>query len=276
MVFQFEHVELDHGPAGRYDPGTLSLLDLKASLGRWQDGLAERGWNSLYWDNHDQPRAVSRFGDDSPRWRDLSAKALATVLHMHRGTPYVYQGEELGMTNVPHRAMTDVLDIASLNYAEHAREIGMVDEAILAALGSTSRDNARSPMQWDASEQAGFTTGTPWFPVNPNHTQINAAAQVDDPASVFAHHRRLIELRHTLPVVADGDFAMLLPDDEHVYAFARRLGDDELLVLANFTETEQTVEVDFAGELALSNYGDAGPVGTLRGWEATIHRRTHD
>jgi oligo-1,6-glucosidase len=273
MVFQFEHVNLDQG-ATKWDVRPLRLTDLKRSFGRWQEGLAERGWNSLYWDNHDQPRAVSRFGDDSPEHRVRSAKGLATVLHLHRGTPYVYQGEELGMTNAPFDRIEDFRDIESLNHHAEAVAAGVPEDEVMAGLRAMGRDNARTPMQWDASEQAGFTTGIPWIPVNPNHTEINAAAAVADPDSVFHHYRRLIELRHAEPVVAHGDFTMLLPDDERVYAFTRRLGGTELLVLANFSSEDAPVALPEAdGELVLGNYADAGEPLRLRPWEARILRR---
>ena len=221
MIFTFEHVDLDSGPGGKWDVIPLELPLLKATMNRWQDGLAERGWNSLYWSNHDQPRAVSRFGTDDPRFRVRSAKALGTVLHLHRGTPYVYQGEELGMTNAPFATLDDFRDLESLNHFRTVTARGEDPEKVLAALRYKGRDNARTPMQWDASPNAGFTTGEPWIAVNPNFTEINAAAQVDDPDSVFSHYRRLIALRHEEPCVAHGDFTMLLPDHEQLYAFTR-------------------------------------------------------
>jgi oligo-1,6-glucosidase len=273
MVFQFEHVNLDQG-ATKWDVRPLRLTDLKRSFGRWQEGLAERGWNSLYWNNHDQPRAVSRFGDDRPEHRVRSAKLLATVLHLHRGTPYVYQGEELGMTNAPFDRIEDFRDIESLNHHAEAVAAGVPEDEVLAGLRTMGRDNARTPMQWDATEQAGFTTGVPWIPVNPNHAEINAAAAVADPDSVFHHYRRLIELRHAEPVVAHGDFTMLLPDDERVYAFTRRLGGVELLVLANFSAEPAPVALPEAdGELVLGNYAGAGEPLVLRPWEARVLRR---
>ncbi len=205
MVFQFEHVGLDHG-SHKWDRVPLDLRDLKASMARWQTGLAERGWNSLYWNNHDQPRAVSRFATDEPKYRVAAAKLLGTVLHLHRGTPYVYQGEEIGMTNVPFPDENAFLDIESVNYYEAAMAAGLDSDTVLGALRVGSRDNARSPMQWDGSAHAGFTQGTPWAPVNPNYPEINAAAAVADDDSVFHHYRRVIELRHTEPAVAHGDF----------------------------------------------------------------------
>jgi oligo-1,6-glucosidase len=278
MVFQFEHVALDQG-ATKFDVRPLDLRDLKASFGRWQAGLADRGWNSLYWNNHDQPRVVSRFGNDGAH-RDHAAKMLATVLHLHRGTPYVYQGEELGMTNAPFADIDDFRDIESLNYHTAAVAAGVPPEQVLAALRAMGRDNARTPMQWDSSAHGGFTTGTPWIPVNPNTAEINAAAQSADPDSVFHHYRRLIELRHTEPVVAHGSFDMLLPDDPHVYAFLRRLDHVELLVLGNFSDQTHDVDLPDAGawassEILIANYPDAlQPQHTLRPWEARVHRRT--
>jgi oligo-1,6-glucosidase len=270
MVFQFEHVQLDRG-ATKWDIRPLDLRDLKASLGRWQAGLADVGWNSLYWNNHDQPRAVSRFGDDGAH-RVRSAKALGTVLHLQRGTPYVYQGEELGMTNAPFAAIEDFRDIESLNHYHEAVAAGEDPAAVLATLRTASRDNARTPMQWDASEHAGFTTGTPWLAVNPNHTEINARAARADPDSVFHHYRRLIELRHAEPAVALGDFTMLWAADPQVYAYTRRLDDVELLVVANLSG--EPAAPDLSGwadaDLVLTN---CPPGDRLEPWEARVYRR---
>jgi oligo-1,6-glucosidase len=282
MVFTFEHVDLDSGPGGKWDVAPLSLVALKDTLGRWQTGLADVGWNSLYWGNHDQPRAVSRFGSDAPEHRVASAKALATVLHLHRGTPYVYQGDELGMTNAPFETIDDFRDIESLNRFAAATAHGEDPESVLAALRHKSRDNARTPMQWDAGEHAGFTAGEPWIAVNPNHTEINAAAQVDDPDSVFTHHRRLIALRHEDPVVAHGDFRMLLPADGRLYAFTRTLGGTSLLVVANLSNDPVDAGglPDAAVWLAAEQVLDSG-VADLGGWqlgpwEARVRRRTSD
>jgi oligo-1,6-glucosidase len=268
MVFQFEHVRVDQR-GSKWERKPLDLRELKAIMNRWQTGLADVGWNSLYWNNHDQPRAVSRYGDDSPRFRVLSAKAIATVLHLQRGTPYVYQGEELGMTNAPFASVGDFKDIESLNHYAEAIAAGQDPQDVLEAMRPVSRDNARTPMQWDASPNAGFTTGEPWLAVNPNSVEINAEAAVEDPESVFHHYRRLIELRHALDVVAVGEFVPLAPDDEHVYAFKRRLGGEELLVAANLSGAPVAFET--GGELLLSNYADTDD-GTLRPWEARITR----
>ncbi|MDQ4046961.1 MAG: alpha-glucosidase [Actinomycetota bacterium] len=275
MVFQFEHVALDQEGGNKWRPKKLRLSDLKQSLGRWQEALGERGWNSLYWGNHDQARAVSRFGDDG-EYREQSAKMLAAVLHLHRGTPYVYQGEELGMTNMSFGAISDYRDIEVLNHHREATtHLGHADAEVLAALAPLNRDNARTPVQWDASRHGGFTTGAPWIAVNPNANTINAAVQVDDPGSVFSFYRQVIALRHADPVVAYGDFTMLLPDDEHVYAFRRSLPDAEMLVLGNFSGSNQPVDLDgsWAGaELVLGNYPPA-PELALRPWEVKVLRR---
>jgi oligo-1,6-glucosidase len=281
MVFQFEHVNLDHGPGGKWDPKPFDVRALKASFGRWQAGLAEVGWNSLYWNNHDQPRIVSRWGDDSDEHRVASATALGTVLHLHRGTPYVYQGEEIGMTNADLQTADDLLDVASRNHYVEALAAGDDAEAVMASIRPMARDNARTPMQWDDSPNAGFTSGTPWMPVNANHNHINVAAAVADDGSVYAHYRRLIELRHTLPVIADGDFTMLLADDPQVYAFTRKLGDDRLLVIANLSGQPAVADISEAGdwtdaELLLGNLGDEQPAAAtidLRPWEARIYQR---
>ena len=235
MVFTFEHVSLDSRPggSGKFDLAPLSLPALKKNLNEWQLALADAGWNSLYWDNHDQPRAVSRFGDDSPEHRVNSAKTLATVQHMHKGTPYVYQGEELGMTNTYFTAIEHYRDIESLNYHAAALSLGMEVEAVLHSLSVKSRDNARTPMQWDDTSHAGFTEGIPWLPVNPNYLTINAAAAVEDPNSVFHHFRKLINLRHDHPVVVHGRFELLLPDHEQIWALTRTLDDQVLLMIAN-------------------------------------------
>ena len=286
MVFQFEHVQVDQGTS-KWDVLPFRLGDLKTTLGRWQAGLADLGWNSLYWNNHDQPRVVSRYGDDSV-WRVRSAKMLATVLHMHRGTPYIYQGEELGMTNAPFTTIEDFRDIESVNHFATAVAAGDPPEHVLASLRARSRDNARTPMQWDSSPQAGFTSGTPWLHVNPNHVEVNAATETADQGSVFHHYRRLIELRHDEPVVAHGDFTMLMPDHEQIYAFTRRLGDVELLVMGNFSGSVAPLDLPdekswLDSETLLSNLertaptapADAtGPGLVLAPWEGRVLRRT--
>ena len=275
MVFQFEHVGIDHG-SSKWDVQPFDLGRLKRSLGRWQAGLADRGWNSLYWDNHDQPRVVSRFGDDGEH-RVRSAKALATVLHLHRGTPFVYQGEELGMANAPWSAIEDFRDVESLNHWRDAVDGGAEPERVLDALRVMSRDNARTPVQWDSCAHAGFTSGTPWLSVHPDADRVNAAVQRDDPGSVLAHYRRLIALRHDEPVVALGDFTMLLPEHPQVYAFLRRLDNVELLVLANLSG--ERVEVDLpdgwdGAPVLLDDGRISVRVGLHEPWESRVHRRS--
>jgi oligo-1,6-glucosidase len=275
MVFQFEHVNIDQGRS-KWDPRPLDLRQLKASLGRWQAGLADVGWNSLYFCNHDQPRVVSRWGDDGA-FRVRSATMLATVLHLHRGTPYVYQGEELGMTNVRFTSIEQFRDIEARNHYVAAVGRGGDPAAVLAEMAPMHRDNARTPMQWDDSPHAGFTTGTPWIGVNPNYVEINAAAARADDHSVFHHYRRLIELRHTSDVVVAGDFTMVLADHPHVYAFTRALGDETLLVLGNFSAATQRLDglEEWAGaEVVVANTEAPAPITDgLAPWEAVVLRR---
>jgi oligo-1,6-glucosidase len=277
MLFSFEHVWQDQvAGLSKFDLKPLHLPDLKAVLARWQTGLADVGWNSLYWDNHDQPRVVSRFGDDSAEHRVSSAKTLATVLHLHRGTPYVYQGEELGMTNAGFTSLDRYADLESLNWAREALARGVPEEQVLRALAAKGRDNARTPMQWDASEHAGFTAGTPWLPAHANRDVVNAAAEVADPGSVLHHYRRLIELRHADPLVVDGRFDLLLPDHPAVWAFTRSLDDRVLLVLANLSGDSVTLapgdvpDLDGTEVVLPTHEGPYGP--TLRPWESRIER----
>ena len=278
MVFQFEHVGLDHGAGGKFDPQPLDVLELKHSFQRWQDGLAVTGWNSLYWNNHDQPRAVSRFGDDGRFWSQ-SARALAAVLHLQRGTPYIYQGEELGMTNAPFADISELRDIESLNYFAHSVADGAASGDVLPGIARGTRDNARTPMQWSASQNGGFSTGAPWIAANPNAADINAASQVGVHGSVFEFYRALVRLRHDDPIVANGDFRMLAPDHPRLVAYSRSLVDDAILVLANFGEdpldVASLVDLDpWAGaELLLGTHPPVGLAAPLQPWEARIVRR---
>ena len=273
MVFQFEHVGIDHG-VDKFHPVPLDLVALKANLARWQDGLAERGWNSLYLGNHDQPRLVSRYGDDGAL-RYESATLWATLLHLQRGTPYIYQGDEIGMTNVPFAGIEDFRDVESLNYfAEAVEERGEDPEEVLAGLRAQSRDNARTPVQWDGGPQAGFTTGEPWIPVNPNHVEVNVAADRAAERSVFEYYRALIALRHEDETVRLGRFALLEAEHPRLFAFTRT-GADELLVVGNVSGEPLEVALldEWAGaETVLGNVAGASG-STLGPWEARILRR---
>lgn len=284
MLFQFEHMDLDSvggHMVGKWALKPLDLRDLKKTMTRWQVELADKGWNSLYLSNHDQPRPVSRFGDDG-RHRVESAKMLGTWLHCQQGTPYVYQGEELGMTNVRFASIDDYRDIETLNiYKVAPEQYGMAPDEIMAAIYTKGRDNARTPMQWDASPNAGFTTGTPWIKVNPNYTEINAAQALADPNSVFHYYRQLIALRKANPVLVYGRYDLLLPDHEQIYAYTRTLDADRLLVICNFSrETpvfELPAEVTCTGhDLLIGNYA-VDPAEdirrfTLRPYEARVYR----
>ncbi len=278
MVFQFEHVQVDQDPIDKFRYLGLDLVALKQSLHRWQLALADRGWNSLYWNNHDQARAVSRFGDDDPEYWAASAKALGTILHGLRGTPYVYQGEEIGMTNYPFAAAEDYRDVEAVNYYAEIVSSGLDQGAALAGMAKTTRDNARTPMQWDATEHAGFTTGTPWLPVNPNHSWLNVPSQEADTDSVLAHYRALIRLRHELPVLVDGDFTPLHEDDPELWCYTRTLGGTRLLVVANCSRNARTATLDrwqgaglLLGNRPVDHDALEGDSITLTGWDARIY-----
>lgn len=276
MVFQFEHVE-SNGPYGKWNDDPLDLLKLKKSLIRWQTGLDGVAWNSLFWNNHDQPRAVSRFGNDSPAYRVLSAKMAGTCLHMMQGTPYIYQGEELGMTNVAFEHLSDYRDIETLNaYDELVHKRGVPHEQMMRFLHRISRDNARTPMQWNAGPNAGFTNGTPWIAVNPNHTEINAESQVSDPSSVFHYYKKLIDLRHTFPIIVYGSFRPWLENDAHIFAYQRFWESESLLVLCNFSADVLSIPLPgIEGKLdsqLIGNYKDAKPSEPLRPYEARVYR----
>ena len=243
MVFQFEHVELDSVPGqGKWALKPLDLRDLKRSLAAWQHAMADAGWNSLYFCNHDQPRVVSRYGCDG-EFRVPSAKMLATVLHGLRGTPYVYQGEELGMVNYPFTHIDQCRDIETLNmYAEAVHERGADPQVALASIRAKGRDNARTPMPWDAGPNAGFSTGTPWLAVHPNHVDLNAEQARTDGDSVFHHVRQLIALRRTLPVLVQGRFELLWPGHASVFAYRRVLDDAALWVICSFSREAQWLD----------------------------------
>lgn len=278
MVFQFEHMDLDGGETFKWNDKKIDLVELKQVLTKWQVSLMGKAWNSLYWCNHDQPRMLSRLGNDSDEYREISAKMLATCLHMMQGTPYVYQGEELGMTNVPFEKLEDFRDIESIN-AYHELVGGKVldDASMMKYLRYKSRDNARTPVQWDDSPNAGFTTGTPWIMVNPNYKKINAKDQLAREDSVFHYYQKLIALRHEKEIIVYGDYALLLPEHPAVYAYTRSLDGEMLLVLCNFSGEEQDIRAlcedykEKETELWISNYENASlSRGKLRPYEAAV------
>jgi oligo-1,6-glucosidase len=282
MVFQFEHIDLSAETGAQV--GTLQprkLLDLKAVMTRWQKDLENRAWNSIYLGNHDQPRSVSQFGDDG-QYRVESAKLLATFIHMLQGTPYVYQGDEIGMTNVAFESIEDYRDVATRNmYREAVEERGLDPNAVLKVVHAKSRDNARTPLQWDAGEQAGFTAGTPWIRVNPNYKQINVAAALADPNSIFYYYKKLIQLRKDNPLIVYGSYDLLLDSHEEIYAFTRTLEAERLLVILNFSRNSPVFylpeNISFSSaELLLSNYNvdinENFQQITLRPFEARVYR----
>ncbi|UPO75559.1 alpha-glucosidase [Arthrobacter sp. Helios] len=270
MLFQFEHVNLDHGPGGKWDRRPVNLRDLKTSWNRWQRGLADRGWNSLYLSNHDQPRHLSRFGDDLV-FRYESATLWATLLHMQRGTPFIYQGEEIGMTNAGFTSIEQYRDVESLNFYADSTSRGMAPEAALEILGHASRDNARTPMQWGPGPYAGFSDSAPWIGMGPRHEDINVETDRRSGKSIFRYYQQLVRLRHELPVVALGDFTLLEPNHPVLFAFRRSLGGSRLGVLANLSGSDLPVPADLqAGEVLLDNYGGAGKAAVLGPWEARI------
>ena len=257
MVFQFEHVEAN-GPMGKWTDERVQLKDFKTTMSKWQTELEGKAWNSLFLGNHDQARSVSRFGNDAPEYRAVSAKMLVTCLHMMQGTPYVYQGEELGMTNCPFPTLEDLRDIESINAFHELTEAGKVNpEDMMRYIRLRGRDNARTPMQWDDSANAGFTTGTPWIMVNPNYTEINAKTEMEDPDSVFRYYQKIIGLRKKEKVMVYGTYQLLDPDNEKLYVYTRTLDNEKLLVICNFTEEEETYSVpeEFSkGEVLISSY----------------------
>lgn len=280
MVFQFEHMDLDFNPAGyKWNDVPPKLSQLKQVMSRWQTGLDGVAWNSLFWDNHDQPRIVSRFGNDSEEYREVSAKMLATCLHMMQGTPYVYQGEELGMTNAYFNDISDYRDIESINAYHDMTGDGTIDpDTMMRYLHYKSRDNARTPMQWDTTENAGFTIGTPWIAVNPNYKTINAEEQLQNPNSVFHYYQKLIQLRKEHDIIVYGHYTLLLPDDEEIYAYTREWEGRELLVICNFSQNTPTFAVPEAftadnSQLLIANYDCEALTSTLtlRPYEARVY-----
>ena len=244
MVFQFEHVENGSGDYGKWTTEKYDFKEFKRIMIKWQEELQGKAWNSLFLGNHDQPRSVSRFGNDNPAYRETSAKMLATCLHMMQGTPYVYQGEELGMTNGYFDELEDYRDIESINFFTELTEAGfMTPEYMMKCLMLRSRDNARTPMQWDDSAQAGFTDGESWIKVNPNYKEINAAQQLEDPNSIFHYYQKLIRLRKEKDIIVYGEFEPIYRDDEQIFAYIRRQKQEKLLTVCNFSDKNAEMEI---------------------------------
>ena len=273
MVFQFEHICLDQQEGKeKWDLAPLSLVKLKENLAKWQRELMDCGWNSLFWDNHDLPRIVSRWGNDG-KYRVESAKMLATVLHGMKGTPYIYQGEELGMTNVRFPDISHYRDIETLNMYRERKAAGYPEAEIMASLYAKSRDNARTPMQWDDGANAGFTEGTPWIEVNPNYPEINARAEMEEEDSVYHYYQKLIRLRKDLGIFVDGDFRLLLEEDPDVFAYERQAAGEKLRVIANFTDKTLPCSLLTACKeeaVLIHNYGELPEDGSLRPYEAMM------
>lgn len=277
MIFQFEHIMLDQEGEEKWDLKQLNLLDLKRTLSKWQTALGDEGWNSLFWNNHDLPRIVSRWGNDK-EYRVKSAKMLATLLHGMKGTPYIYQGEELGMTNVRFDNIEDYNDIESLNMYKERISKGYKHEEIMESIYAKGRDNARTPIQWDDSEYGGFSTSKPWLAVNKNYKYINAKNCLKDNDSIFYHYKKLIEIRKSNETIIYGDYNLLYEDDKNIFAYTRKLDGDTILVVCNFynIETKINYEGDYESlEILISNYSDSSINLSnlkLRPYEAIMYR----
>ncbi|WP_269473183.1 glycoside hydrolase family 13 protein [Sporolactobacillus terrae] len=278
MVFHFDHMHLDYGPYGKFSDVRFKMSDLRDVLSEWQRKLEGHGWNSLYWSNHDQPRAVTRFGNDRD-YRVESAKMLGTLLHMMKGTPYIYQGEELGMRNVRFASLDHYKDIETIGVKKDFEARGLSQAYIKKSIFLKSRDNARTPMPWNGKEKFGFTTGTPWIDFSPDNARINVAQCLKDKDSVYYHYRALIRLRKTLPVVVDGTYELINPTDSDVYGYMRILQKQKLVVICSFSEKKVNYRLPeelkhASGKLLLSNYHDSKEVLAdleLRPYEAVIY-----
>lgn len=275
MVFQFELMNVDGAEENKWTDRRYVLKDLKSIMSKWQTGMYNHAWNSLFWNNHDQPRCVSRFGNDStPFYREKSAKMLGICLHMMQGTPYIYQGEELGMTNVPFTSLDDYRDIDSLNSYKQLVDIDKTvkHDDMLRYMRKSSRDNARTLMQWDDSFNSGFSQGEPWIMVNPNYKEINAREELNNSNSVFYTYQKLIQLRKEYDILTDGSYEEVLKDDEHIFAYKRIMDHQELVVYCNFTDQEVNCDEDVldCAEILISNY-DEHQKGKLKAYEAIVY-----
>lgn len=278
MVFQFEHISLDELPGkSKWDLQPLDFIQLKAILSKWQTALGDEGWNSLFWNNHDLPRIISRWGNDSPKYRVKSGKMLATILHLMKGTPYIYQGEEIGMVNTPVSSIEELDDIESLNMYRERLAAGYDKADILASINKKGRDNARRPMQWSNHEHGGFTTGTPWLELSPRYSEINVENELADSESLFYHYQRLIQLRKNNPLVVWGTYQELVPNDTQLFVYERSYENETWLIVANFYEEEADFshESHKVKEIILSNYSDSSVDLAnlhLRAYETIVYR----
>lgn len=283
MVFQFERIDCENENGSKWTDKKISLPELKAIFSRWQTDLEGKAWNSLYWENHDQPRSVSRYGSEDTYWKE-SAKMLALCLHMQKGTPYIYQGEELGMTNTRFESLDDCRDLEAINaYHEMTEKQGISHETMMRYINRISRDNARTPVQWTSDKNAGFTTGTPWIAVNPNYTRINAENQIHDDDSVFTFYKTLIALRKRYLVITYGTYELLEQEHEQLYIYTRTLedapaGEKQLLVICNFSDRESVYSVPDCfhnAKLLIANYNDTEHqpknIKQLRPYEAAVY-----
>ncbi|AXI08008.1 alpha,alpha-phosphotrehalase [Oceanobacillus zhaokaii] len=278
MTFQFHHLKVDYPNGEKWTKAPFDFIELKKILSDWQVGMHEGdGWNALFWCNHDQPRAISRFGDDGKYHRE-SGKMLATTLHLMKGTPYIYQGEEIGMTNPDFTSINDYRDVESLNAYKSLLEAGKSEKEIIEILQQKSRDNGRTPMQWSNAKHAGFTTDKPWIETASNYPEINAEKALEDPNSIFYHYQQLIALRKKYDIITYGDYQLLLADDPRVFAFTRNWQDEKLVVVSNFYSEETTVQLPVGSldnvEVLLSNYPDSNMLGeqlTLRPYESIVY-----
>ena len=278
MVFQFEHISLDELPGkSKWDLQPLDFMQLKAILSKWQTALGDEGWNSLFWNNHDLPRIISRWGNDSSKYRVKSGKMLATILHLMKGTPYIYQGEEIGMVNTPVSSIEELDDIESLNMYRERLAAGYDKADILASINKKGRDNARRPMQWSNHEHGGFTTGTPWLELSPRYSEINVENELADSESLFYHYQRLIQLRKNNPLVVWGTYQELVQNDTQLFVYERSYENETWLIVANFYEEEADFshESHKVKEIILSNYSDSSVDLAnlhLRAYETVVYR----
>ncbi|MGJ9459438.1 alpha,alpha-phosphotrehalase [Oceanobacillus sp. CF4.6] len=262
MTFQFHHLKVDYPNGEKWTKAPFDFIELKNILSDWQVGMHEGdGWNALFWCNHDQPRVVSRFGDEQ-KYHSESAKMLATTLHMMKGTPYIYQGEEIGMTNPNFTSMKDYRDVESLNAYKALKSEGKTEEEIIGILQQKSRDNARTPMQWSADKHAGFTRGTPWISAADNYPEINAEKTLQNSNSIFYYYQQLIELRKKYDIISYGDYQLLFEEDPQIFAYTRNWNEEKLIVISNFYGKEVTVDLQLekaiaSPEVLLSNYDDS-------------------